>query len=168
MRNGVQAWGWSIAATLAVPLAAASCSGSSGSHAASTGSSRPQACTYVAKLDTIAATVGAADVHDPVAFNKTFATAVSDYVSNLHQLRPLVPADIQPSIDRVAADVQQYRFSAAATDRASLNAYAASKCGRTVNEPTTSTGSTAATTTTVVPSVPSTASNTPTTAPSDG
>ena len=93
-------------------------------------SGRPSACTFVAKLDEIANTVKRADVHDPVAFKKTLDSAVHAYVTNVRELRAVAPVELQPRPGAVEADVQQFRFDAAATDRAPLDAYAARTCGR--------------------------------------
>ena len=82
-------------------------------------------CTYVAKLDVIANTVAAADVHDPDTFKKTMAAAVHDYVTNLHALRAVAPPELGAGLDRVEADVKQFRFDAALTDRAALDSYVA-------------------------------------------
>jgi hypothetical protein len=96
----------------------------------SSGSNHSAACAFVAKLDNIAQDVARADVHDPAAFKKTLDTAVHDYVTNVQGLRAVAPTDLRASLDRVESDVQQYRFSAAVTDRAALDAYAARTCGR--------------------------------------
>jgi len=160
-----------LTALLAVLLAA--CSGSGGGNATPTAKGKPVACTYVAKLDSIAATVAATDVRNPDLFNETFAASVQDYVKNVRSLRSVAPADLSASLARVEADVQQYRFDAALTDSAPLDAYAARACGRAATvAPITS----ATTATTAAPSltapVSSTtlpgASDTTTTAPSDG
>ena len=126
-----------MVAILVIP-ALASCSGVAGSKSAS--SSHPSACTYVTKLDDIANTVAGADVRDPVAFKKTLATAVSQYVTNVRGLRAVAPVDLHEGLDRVEADVSQFRFDAAVTDRAGLDAYAARTCGRVVGTVTTTTG----------------------------
>jgi len=97
----------------------------------SSGSDHREACAYVAKLDEIATGVAQADVHDPVEFKKTLDAAVHDYVTNVKSLQGVAPSELHASLDRVKADVQQYRFSAAVTDRADLDAYAARACGRT-------------------------------------
>lgn len=105
----------------------------------SSGSDHREACAYVAKLDEIASGVATADVHDPVAFKKTLDTAVHDYVTNVTSLQGVAPSELHASLDRVKADVQQYRFSAAVTDRADLDAYAARTCGRTLAGASTTT-----------------------------
>jgi len=116
-----------------VVLAAASlASCSSGGGAKSSSPRRPSACSYVAKLDDIANSVARADVRDPVAFNKTLDTAAHDYVTNVRELAAVAPPELQGGLQRVAADVQQFRFDAALTDRAELDAYAARTCGRVV------------------------------------
>jgi hypothetical protein len=126
---------------LLVP-ALASCSGVTGSKTGAP--SRPSTCTYVAKLDDIANTVARADVHDPVVFKQTLATAVSQYVTNVRELRAVAPVELHPGLDRVESDVQQFRFDAALTDRAELDAYAARTCGRVVGTVTTTTGASGA------------------------
>jgi type IV secretory pathway TrbF-like protein len=122
---------------LAASLILASCSGT-GSKSSSP--PRASACTYVAKLDDIANSVGRADVHDPVAFKKTLAAAVSRYVSNVRELRAVAPVELHDGLDRIEADVQQFRFDAALTDRVALDAYAARTCGRVVGTVTTTSG----------------------------
>jgi hypothetical protein len=132
-----------IAALLCGLLALAAVSSACGrvsGGSKSTKASKPSACTYVAKLDTIATTVANADVHQPDAFQKTLDTAVHDYVANVRQLRAVAPADLSAGLQRVEADVQQYRFDAALADRAELDSYAARTCGRTVESPTPTSG----------------------------
>jgi hypothetical protein len=133
-----------IAGLVCVPLALAvglsSCGRVSGGSK-STKTSTPSACSYVAKLDTIATTVANADVHRPDAFKKTLDTAVHDYVANVRELRAVAPADLSDGLQRVEADVQQYRFDAALADRAALDSYAARTCGRTVQPLTPTSGS---------------------------
>jgi hypothetical protein len=124
---------------LLVPVMLGSCSGTGRSKSSS--SARPSACTFVAKLDDIANAVKRADVHDPDAFKKTLDSAVHEYVANVRELRAVAPVELNAGLDRVEADVQQYRFDAALTDRVPLDAYAARTCGRTVTTtsgPTTS------------------------------
>jgi hypothetical protein len=150
-----------ILAVLVVPIVLASCG------AGASGSSKPPAsvgrspCAYIGKLDEIANSVAQADVRDPDGFSKTLKTAVRDYVANVRGLRAVAPADLAHSLDRVQADVQQYRFDAALTDRAAVDAYASRTCGRVVQALTTTTlpGSTVAgdsTTTSVSDSTTST------------
>jgi hypothetical protein len=111
----------------AVLAIAAGCSKVTGSKSSTPG--RPLACTFIAKLDSIAHTVAQADVHDPDTFNATLQAAVRDYASNVRQLRAIAPSDLSASLARVEADVKQLRFDAALTDRAPLDAYAARSCG---------------------------------------
>ncbi len=124
---------------LAAFVVLAGCSKVTGSK--SSAPDRPAACTYVAKLDRIANTVATANVGDPVEFNKTLQTAVQDYVTNVRELRDIAPADLSSSLARVEADVQQFRFDAALTDRAPLDAYAARSCGRVASTATSSSSS---------------------------
>jgi len=119
-----------LVALVVLPIAAAACGDGSGSKGAGSKASTSRACTYIAKLDTIAQTVAQADVSDPDGFKKTLDTAVRDYVANLVELRAAAPADLHASIDRAQADVQQYRFEAAVGDRAPLDVYAQRECGR--------------------------------------
>jgi hypothetical protein len=142
--------------TLALVLVLASC-GNGGGSSKSTKASSPSACTYVAKLDTIATTVANADVHQPDTFKKTLDTAVHEYVANVRELRAVVPADLRDGLERVEADVQQYRFDAALADRAALDSYAARTCNRAV-EPLTPTSGSA---TTVAPGSTATTSTSP-------
>ncbi len=148
MRNRVGA----VACTTGIAvLALAACSGGGGkAHGAS--SAKSPACSLVTRLDDIANGVGRSDVSDPGTFKRQFATAVGQYVTTVRALRATAPSDLDSSLDRVAADVQQYRFGDALTDRADLDAYAKQACGRTVvpvvlTEPSTM----PLTTTTVVP-----------------
>ncbi len=143
----------------------AGCSKVSGSTSATPG--KPAACAYVAKLDTIATTVAKANVADPDSFNKTLQVAVQDYVANVKLLQNTAPADLSASLARVVADVQQFRFDAAATDRVPLDAYAARSCGRVGASVATSTAH-AATATTAVPPTPVPIAPTTTTTPSNG
>src|SRR5665213_109174 len=117
LRTGLTATG-----VLVVLVIVAGCSKVTGSKSSTPG--KPAACTYVAKLDVIANTVAKANAGDPDTFNKTLQTAVQDYVTNVQKLRASAPADLSPSLTRVEADVQQFRFDAAVTDRAPLDAYA--------------------------------------------
>jgi hypothetical protein len=148
-----------IAAVVCVALALAavlsSCGRVSG-RSKSTKGSTPSACAYVAKLDTIATTVANADVHQPDAFKKTLDTAVHDYVNNVRQLRAVAPADLSSGLQRVEADVQQYRFDAALADRAELDSYAARTCGRTAQPltPTSASGPTVGSGSTPTTSIP--------------
>jgi hypothetical protein len=119
------------------PLLLAAC-GAAGSK--SSGSDHTKACAYVEKLDNIADDVARADVHDPVGFKKALDTAVHDYITNVQGLRSVAPSELRASLDRVESDVQQYRFNAAATDRAALDAYAARTCGRGAQGATSTTG----------------------------
>jgi hypothetical protein len=120
-----------IVAVLGLVLALASCgSGSGSSKSSKSKSSSASACTFVAKLDTIATTVANADVHQPDEFKKTLDTAVHEYVANVRELRAVAPTDLRGGLERVEADVQQYRFDAALADRAALDSYAARTCGR--------------------------------------
>ncbi|MDP9335059.1 MAG: hypothetical protein M3Q30_17360 [Actinomycetota bacterium] len=127
-----------IVGALLVPVALGSCSGVGRSKSSSPPSAHPAACTFVAKLDEIASAVKRADVRDPNAFKKTLDSAVHDYVANVRELRAVVPVELHDGLERVEADVQQYRFDAALTDRVPLDAYAARTCGRVVNAATTS------------------------------
>jgi hypothetical protein len=124
-----------VVAVAAVLLTACGATGSK-----SSGSGHSTACTFVAKLDEIATSVARADVHDPVEFKKTLDTAVHDYVTNVNSLRAVAPSELHTSLDRVSADVQQYRFEAARTDRAELDAYATRTCGRAAIGANTTTG----------------------------
>ena len=131
------ATGLVVAPAIFAPLLLAGCSGVTRSK--SSGSDHGAACALVAKLDEIAAGVASADVHDPDAFKKTLDTAVQDYVTNVKSLRAVAPTELHATLDRVEADVQQYRFTAAATDRADLDAYAARTCGRSPTGATSTT-----------------------------
>jgi hypothetical protein len=155
-----------IGGVLCVPLILASCSGGGGSATPTPNRASP-ACAYVTKLDQIADSVARANVHDPDAFNATLESAVTEYVANVKALAAVTPSSLHPSLLRVEADVQQYRFAAALTDRADLDAYAQRVCGRVITTATTVSPTTSVTTPPDTGTVPATGS-TATTAPSDG
>lgn len=162
-----------VVVPVAVGALLTACSGSNGSKGSTAGEGKPAACAYVAKLDAIAATVATTDVRNPDVFNEAFTAAVNDYVKNLSALRAVAPADLGAGLTRVEADVKQYRFDAALTDRAPLDAYAARECGRVVTASTPTSGPTASTATTALTAPASSTttpdnSNTTSTAPSDG
>jgi hypothetical protein len=110
------------AALLAI-VALAACGGDAGS-------SSSRACALVERLDETAATVAAADVSDPEAFERTLADAVTRYADTVRELKDLTPPELAPDLDRLLAAVQQRRFHDAIGLRASLDTYAASRCGR--------------------------------------
>ena len=156
-----------IVGAICVLLILSSCSHVTGSHSSASG--KPPACAYVTKLDQIANTVAGADVRNPDTFKKTLDTAVRNYVTNVRALRAVAPADLATGLERVEADVQQYRFDAALTDRAPLDAYAARSCGRVAQSAIPA--SSGSTTTTLGASLSTTTvgnGSTDTTAPSDG
>jgi hypothetical protein len=129
-----------IAGLILVAVTVTGCSHITGSKSSNGG--KPLPCTFIAKLDQIANTVAVADVHNPDTFKKTLDTAVRDYVANVRGLRAIAPADLHAGLTRVEADVQQYRFDVAATDRVGLDAYAARTCGRVAKTVTTTSGPT--------------------------
>src|SRR3954453_10938846 len=136
---------WQIAGAVVVAVVASGCSHITGSS--SSKDSKELTGTFVGKLDQIESTVATADVRAPDSFKQTLDTAVRDYVSNVRSLRAIAPADLHAGLTRVESDVQQYRFEAARTDRASLDAYAARTCGRS-STASTNTGASVTTTTT--------------------
>ena len=92
---------------------------------------------------------------DPTKFTHQLDDAVGEYVTTLRQLSAQAPARLRPGLDRVSADVQQYRFADARTDRADLDDYAATACGRhPADTDTSTTAPTAPTTTTTSVSTP--------------
>lgn len=113
-------------------LALAACSGGGAGGAHGGSPSRSPTCTLVARLDNIANGAARIDISDPDASKRMFSAAVSQYVTTVRQLRSSAPPDLDASLDRVAADVEQYRFAAALTDRADLDSYAKQACHRTV------------------------------------
>ena len=136
-------------------LALAACSGGGGGKAHAGSSSQSPTCTLVARLDDIANGAAHIDISDPDASKRQFSAAVSQYVTTVRQLRSAAPPDLDASLDRVAADVQQYRFAAALTDRADLDTYAKQACHRTVvpvvlTEPSTAPIAAPTTTTTLL------------------
>lgn len=157
MRNRAGAVAGSV---LIAVLILAACSGST---AHGTAPKKTPSCALVTRLDDIANNVAHADVSDPDGFNRQFKAAVDQYVTTVKELRAAAPANLDASLDRVAADVQQYRFADALADRADLDAYAKTACNRTVVSVVLAPPSTAA------PSVPTTAVpfGVTTTAPAD-
>jgi hypothetical protein len=129
--------------TLLLVVLLAACSGGSGAKKG--GGNGSGACPLIAKLDQTAARVGAADVSDPEAFERTLGSATDEYVETLHELKAHVPVPIQADLERVEAAVHQGRYADALAARASLDRYAATVCGRVV---TTTTSPATVTTTT--------------------
>jgi hypothetical protein len=121
-----------ILMVLPAAIGAAGCSSGAGGGSKGGASRKGGGCALVADLDDTAAAVARADVSDPVGFKATLDAAVTHYVRTARALRPLVPVDVQSSVDQVAADVQQYRFKDALADGAPLDAYAAHACRRGV------------------------------------
>jgi hypothetical protein len=125
-----------VAAVLVAALAIAACSGGGSKK----GATHDPACKLIASLDSIAATVAHTDVADPGVFQQALNTGVTQYLATLRSLKPMVPLNVQASLDRVAGDMQQHQFQAANTDRAALDQYAAQKCGRTAATTSTTAG----------------------------
>jgi hypothetical protein len=115
-----------VAAVVALAAFTAACSSGGGKRAAE----HSRVCEVIARLDHTAVAVARADVSDPVAFKKALDRGVAQYEFDLLALKPLVPAEVQITLDRVAGDVQQLRFKDASNDRAALDAYAATHCYR--------------------------------------
>ena len=111
-------------------LAPASCSGGGGGGTPSAGEKPASACPLIATLDQTAADVAQADVSDPDAFAQTLENAVARYTSTVTDLKKVVPDSLDPDLDRLLAAVQQQRFEDAVRARASLDAWAATECGR--------------------------------------
>ena len=139
------------AAGLLVLLLAA-CSGGSGAKQGGGNKSGLGPCPLIAMLDQTAAQVASADVSDPAAFQKTLSQASTQYISTIRALKPLVPATVQPDLDRVEAAVHQRRYQDALVARSSLDQYTATECRRvasaTVPVTTPATGAGVTTTTT--------------------
>jgi hypothetical protein len=148
-----------IAGVITIAVTAAGCSHVTGSK--SSKDDKPLTCTFIVKLDQIASTVAATDVHNPETFKHTLDGAVKEYVANVRSLRAIAPVDLHASLERVEADVQQYRFEAALTDRAALDAYAARTCDRVTS--TATTVANGATTSTSAPGSAATVRTEPTT-----
>ncbi len=140
---------FTAAVAVALALAAAACS-SGGGHKATPKSSATAPCPLFADLDRAVASVSAANVSDPVAFNETFDHAVQTYVDTLRRLHDAVPAELRDDVDRLEAAVDQRNFQDATAARVPLDAWAASHCGRVLPPAptTTSTSPSASTTTT--------------------
>jgi hypothetical protein len=115
---------------MVIPAAfgAAGCGSGGGSKGGASGHGRA-GCALVADLDDTAALVARSDVSDPDRFKTTLDSAVTHYVQTARSLRGLVPVDVQSSVDRVTADVQQFRFKDAQVDGAALQNYATHTCG---------------------------------------
>jgi hypothetical protein len=86
------------------------------------------ACRLLRQLDQDGKTVAHADVGDPAAFSASLDTAVKRYTATLDQLRLVVPSNLLPSIDRLHAAVDQYRFTDGVDAHATLSAYRARSC----------------------------------------
>ncbi len=121
-----------------VAAAAAGCGGGGGTSSATGSGGSRSACTLVSRLDTVAAGVRTARVDDPAAFKRTLDDAVTRYRDTLRELRSVAPATLGSTLERVEADVSEYRFEAARLDRTPLDAYAQRECGRPIpGTPTT-------------------------------
>jgi hypothetical protein len=120
-----------VTALIVCGLATACSSGGSSEHGTrATTPNSGTACGLIAKLDTISGGIAHADVSDPDAFQQTLNTAVTEYADTLRQLAPLVPAATRTDVERVEASVKQYRFEEAQSERASIDTYAQTNCGR--------------------------------------
>jgi hypothetical protein len=111
---------------LAVSLAA--CSGGTTSHAAQRGGDSHETCALIAQLRATGQQVARTDVADANAFDAGLGDAVRRYATIVDELHSRVPKTLRPSLDRLRAAVQQYRFSDGVDDYAALQAYAASNC----------------------------------------
>jgi hypothetical protein len=114
-----------VAVVLVLTMSLASCSKKS-SHAAPF--LTPPACPLLADMAKTGRAVAATDVGDPVAFNATLHTAVTQYVDIAHRLRGAVPVRLRTDVDQLEAAAQQYRFSDATAARAAIDDYARSTC----------------------------------------
>jgi hypothetical protein len=110
-------------AVLGATLVLGACSGGSGKSIAVT-----TACPLLAQLAQTGDTVAQADVADPVKFDTTLHSAVTEYVRTAQRLRPVVPLGLRGDVDRIVAAAEQYRFADAASARADLDKYARAKC----------------------------------------
>ena len=116
-----------VAAVIALTMSLASCSAKSDHHATPPFLT-PPACPLLADMAKTGRTVAAADVGNPVAFNATLHTAVTQYVDIAHRLRSAVPDRLRSDVDQLETAAQQYRFDDAAAARAAIDAYARSTC----------------------------------------
>jgi hypothetical protein len=115
-----------LAVVLVFGLAAAGCSGVG--NAVAPHADHHTACTLLRQLDHDGTALRAANVSDPAEFSAAMRRAVRNYSATLEQLRPEVPANLQPSVDQLEAAVAQYRFTDGVAAHASLAAYAARTC----------------------------------------
>ncbi|MCU1428926.1 MAG: hypothetical protein JWL83_2926 [Actinomycetia bacterium] len=115
-----------VALLFALFGALTACSGS-GNKAASHPNARV-ACVLLRSLDKDGQLVAGADVKDPAAFNGAMSTAVKRYAATLDELRPVVPRNLQPNVDRLHAAVEQYRFGDGIDDHAALSTYRTRAC----------------------------------------
>jgi hypothetical protein len=132
------------AATVLIATLLAGCTG--GGSDGSEPTNRASPCELVARLDMIAAGVARIDISDPAESQKQIDAAIAEYVSTVRALRGVAPDDMKADLDRVESAVQQSRFEDAATDRASLDVYAARNCGRSATTTTSGSGTVPSTT----------------------
>jgi hypothetical protein len=111
------------AAVVGATLVLGACSGGSGKSIAAT-----TACPLLAQLARTGETVAQADVGDPVKFDTTLRSAVTQYVRTAQRLRTVVPLGLRGDVERLVAAAEQYRFEDATSARADLDKYARAKC----------------------------------------
>ena len=114
----------SFAVGLALVLAGCSDGGGRAASAAATTS----ACPLLAQLAATGETVAHADIADPDKFDATLKTAVTDYVRTARRLQAVVPLSLRSDVADLENAARHYRFDDATAARASIDAYARSKC----------------------------------------
>lgn len=101
------------------------------------GGGRSRACGVIERLDGIAAGFARTDPADPETFDRALAGATDRYAAAGRELRDRIPDDLRDGLDRHLAAVRQYRFGDAASERRTLDSWAADECDR--RSPTTTT-----------------------------
>ena len=86
------------------------------------------ACPLLARMADTATAVEQADISDPAAFDEILEAAVMEYTAILDDLRDTVPDELDDTLDRLEAAMEQYDFDEALRVRAPLDAYAEAEC----------------------------------------
>jgi hypothetical protein len=86
------------------------------------------ACPLLTRMADTAASVEQADLSDPQAFDEVLEAAVMEYNATLDDLRDSLPDDLDDTLDRLEAAMEQYDFDEALRVRAPLDAYAEAEC----------------------------------------
>ena len=86
------------------------------------------ACPLLTRMADTATQVEQADLSDPEAFDEVLEAAVIEYTATLDDLRDSLPDDLDDTLDRLEAAMEQYDFDEALRVRAPLDAYAEAEC----------------------------------------